>query len=221
MKKKLSENRLPVTTVVNNYHKKRIATLLCTLFLILSVGCNLPDTSDSNISKSDDSQSNTAFSKNKEAIQTVLTREFTCPDKDLIDILNRMKSEGKITIIGKDVENPVYVNNTELENKLHELYGPNFNDKAYDSFISKYAIPNSTIADQYGYQITVEKVDVKQDEKDSIGYSFVIYLNYGKNEEDRINGEVTGSAQCLEEGKISYIRFVDDSGMTRKMLENK
>ncbi len=221
MKKKLSENQLPVATVVNNYRKKQIATLLCALFLILSVGCNQPNISDSNISKSDDSQSNTSFSKNKEAIQTVLTRGFTCPDKDLIDILNRMKSEGNMTTIGKDVENPVYVNDTELENKLYELYGPYFTDKAYDSFISKYAITNSTIADQYGYQIKVEKVDVIQDEKDSISYSFIIYLNYGKNEEDRINGEVTGSAQCLEEGKISYIRFVDDSGMTKNILENK
>lgn len=220
MEKKLLENRPSVTTILN-YWKKQITALLCTLFLILLVGCNNPDASDSNIHKSDDLQSNTAFSKNKEAIQTVLTRGFTCPDKDLIDILNRMKSEGNMTTIGKDVENPVYVNDTELENKLHELYGPYFTDKAYDSFINKYAIPNSTIADQYGYQITVEKVDVIQDEKDSIGYSFVVYLNYGKNEEDRINGEVTGSAQCLEEGKISYIRFVDDSGMTKKILENK
>ncbi|MDD2494751.1 MAG: hypothetical protein PHE29_06115 [Tissierellia bacterium] len=177
----------------------RILTfLLSLLLLMLLIGCNNLSQIGSDLSQSDN---------NVEAIQTVLKNAFTCPNEEIIYLLEKMKLDEEVSIIGENVEKHNVSKDTLLDKKFREIYGDYFTKNWYNSFVNNYALPNSYIIARYGYDIEVDEVEVKKNDNDPIGYSFVVFLNYGKNKYDRINGEITGSAQCSEEGKISFMRF--------------
>ncbi|MHB8130377.1 MAG: hypothetical protein ACYDEX_15395 [Mobilitalea sp.] len=155
--------------------------------------------------------------KNQEALQTVIYSLFTCPDSDWIQNFQNDKS--------KEAGNEEYIKDSmyskEYLKKLEEIYSPYFTDKMYKRNIPLYVNLNQATAFHINYQVNVDHIDIVQDKKDPRSYTFTIFINYGPVDGKLENTEVTGKAQCLEKGKISFLRFNEDFSSLLMNIENR
>jgi len=144
--------------------------------------------------------------KNQEALQTVISSLFTCPDNNWTE--NSQVERSAETEKEGIVKDSMY--SEEYLKKLEEIYSPYFTEKMYKSFIPLYANLNKSSAFQINYQVAVDHIDFVQDKKDPRSYTFTIFINYGPTGGKLENTEVTGEAQCLEKGKISFLQFYEN-----------
>jgi hypothetical protein len=187
----------PSTTKKRSKHRKVGMLLSIALLSLLVAACSETEPKD----------------KNKVAIQTILKHEFTAPDKEFMSIFN--------DLINQQRNNPgTLPDDTELTNYLEKLYGPHFTEFGYDSHIMIYPLNFQAAADNSGYQITVDKIDVEQSEDRPRDYDFTVHVTYEKDGSDKKKAEITGLAICPEEGKIGKIRYNRDYGEFEKIIKS-
>ena len=174
-------------------------TIMSFLLLGIISGCTSSNTLTS-----------TPQDKNLTTIKTVIDKQFTGPDLKLIEMLT---SKENVTVIGKDGEVTQPKSSTDLEKYYEKIYQPYFTEKMYNSFIAAYASHYQFLANKSGYQIKVDKIDIKEDEKSEGAYEFKVNVLYGKDGSKQKNAEVSGRVDFNKDGKITNIRYLDDGGL--------
>jgi hypothetical protein len=149
--------------------------------------------------------------KNKEVIEAVVTQIFTCPNEELINLYQKMYQQ-MAKIATKSEEEPKTEPNYSslIEDKLKEVYGPYFTDRAYTKFKMKYIINYYVYATAMDYNVTLDRVKIVRSETIPSNYSFIVSVKYGPEGSSLKEMEIEGSAQLYEEpGKLSYIQFIE------------
>ena len=143
--------------------------------------------------------------KNERAIESVLTSLLTCPDIELLQLLELCTLK-----VGPGfIEEPKPEDVVRFDNKINDMFGSYLTEKSLD-YIKTSGLRYHLIADIKGYQMTVENIEINQDQKDPLNYTFAIHLSYTSSNVENKKLIVNGRAQCLEEGKITFIRFSDN-----------
>ncbi|MER2088753.1 MAG: hypothetical protein ABS920_03380 [Sporosarcina sp.] len=188
--------RNPSTTKKRSVHRNVGVLLTLALLSLLVAACSETEPAD----------------KNKVAIQTVLEHEFTAPDKEFMKIFN--------DLINQQRNNPgTPPDDTQFTNYLEKLYGPHFTEFGYASHIMIYPLNFQVAADNSGYQITVDKIDVEQSEDRPRDYDFTVHVKYKKEGGNKKKAEITGLAVLPEEGKIGKIHYNQDYGELEKIIK--
>lgn len=192
---------------MKNKKCKLLIISIVIIFILLISGCNNPD-----IDKEED-----IHEINISAIEHVLKKSLTCPSLNNLDDINP-STEG-ISIIGngdnkvseKQEKNPI-------SEELKSIYEPYFTENYYEKFIGTHAMTFEAAARRAGYKIRVDNINVTTKENDAIGYDFKVNVTYWKDSKEKSTAELSGTAQCLEEGKISYINYFDDGGLLKNIF---
>jgi hypothetical protein len=153
--------------------------------------------------------------KNERAIEAVMTSLLTCPDPELTQLM-----ELCATKIGPGyVEEPKLYDLDRFDNKMKEMFGSYVTEQTLNYIITS-ALQYHSISERKGYEMQVEEIDIIQDKKDSRSYTFTIHLKYTSSAKETKQLDVNGRAQCLEVGKITFLRFSDDFFKNEFMNKN-
>ena len=154
--------------------------------------------------------------KNVVAIQTVLEHEFNAPDKEYI----RMKNDpSNMTIVDQNGLVSAPEEDNEINIYLEDKFKPYFTDFGYSGKVLFLTLHSP--ADNNGYQIAVDKIDVEPVEGRPRDYDFTVHITYQKKDGDKMKTEITGLATCPEEGKIGKIRYNKDYFLFGEILRGK
>lgn len=179
-----------------------LAVMLIIVFAISMTGC------------SDQKAKRDIHKTNKYAIEEVLRKSLTCPN------LNLSELREDVSIIGNDsdinIDSKLFTNGS-LAEELESMYKPFLTEKYFDLFIGKHALSFEIVADRAGYEISVDNIDVVPKENDTTGYDFKVNVTYWKDPAQKSKAEISGIAQCAEEGKISFMNYFDDGGLMNSM----
>ena len=173
----------------SNIEKKNIKSksgmvLLVALTCLLVTGCKQVEPED----------------KNKELIQELLEHELTTPNEKTTVAMNALDAWAEEQKEGGPLSNKYYT-------YLEDTYRQYFTDSGYDRFIKTgQSLVLHLAADEFSYTTTVTSVDIEQNEKMPTIYDFTTQIVYQKENQDKINGEVTGTVIVREDGieKITY-----------------
>lgn len=154
-------------------------------------------------------------SKNERAIKAVVTSLLTSPDIELIQLM-----ELCATKVGQDfIEEPKPEDLERFDNKMKVMFGPYLTENTLH-YIKMSALRYHLITEEKGYETRVEDIEINQDSKDSRNYTFTIHLEYSGTNIQAKKLVVSGRAQCLETGKITFLRFSDDFFKNELMNSN-
>lgn len=153
--------------------------------------------------------------KNERAIEAVITSLLTCPDIELTQLMDL-----NATRIGPGfIEEPKPDVLERFDNKMKEMFGPYLTENTLDYIITS-ALRYHLIAKEKGCEMRVENIEINRDKKDSRNYTFTIHLKYASPTIEEKQLVVNGRAQCLEVGKITFLRFSDDFFKNEFMYSN-
>lgn len=154
-------------------------------------------------------------SKNEKAIKAVMTSLLTGPDTELTRLM-----ELCATRVGPGfVEEPKPEDLERFDNKMKDMFGSYVSEETLN-YIMTSGLQYHFISEEKGYEMRVEEIDINQDKKDSRNYTFTINLKYTNSIKETKQLVVNGRAQCLEAGKITFLRFADDFFMNEFMNSN-
>ncbi|UOQ83432.1 hypothetical protein [Gracilibacillus salinarum] len=151
-----------------------------------------------------------AEDNNITTIKTVLQEQFTGPDLEMINLLEKPENASII----KEEETSPPENPTALDKLLEKKYKTYFTDTMYDKFIGAYAMDFQTSAYYGNYQISVKNIDVKQSESAESSYDFRVNVLYQKEGNKEEKAEISGKAIVNEESRIAKIDYLDDGDLT-------
>ncbi len=154
-------------------------------------------------------------SKDERAIKAVMTSLLTCPDVELTQLmeLNALK-------VGPGfVEEPSPDNVERFNSKMKAMFGAYLSENALD-YIKTSALRYHSIAEENGYKMLVDDIKINQDDKESRNYTFTLHLQYTSPNIEEKQLVVSGRAQCLEVGKITFLSFSDDFFMNEIMYSS-
>lgn len=156
--------------------------------------------------------------KKEDLIQSVVMQVFSCPNEELIKLMNDMNEEIEISNTNKKSTS---LEDFEFFKKLDSIYSPYFTDKCYEDFLNK-RIPYKyhIETDSLGYKMNVTDIEIKQSKNTPTNFDFSINLSYGPEDGEKIKTSINGSAQFADgNDKISFIRFFDDD-LNRELEES-
>ncbi len=154
-------------------------------------------------------------SKNERAIEAVMTSLLTCPDVELTQLMELSSLH-----VGEGfIEEPKVEDVERLNNKINDMFGPYVTEKTL-GYIMYSTLRYHFIAEEKGSEVRVKDIEINQDKKDSRSYTFTVHLNYTSPNMDKNELIVNGRAQCLEPGKISFLRFEDDFYKNEFVIRN-
>lgn len=172
--------------------KKSVAALLPVLLLLLCVGCGEQGT----------------HAEDQAAVTAVVGQLFTAPDKELEEAM-----DASMTVAGAGVPSGQAGAGT-ADALLEKRYGASFTGDALSTFATTYALSYPIDATRQGYTLKAGKVTV---EAAGDSYTFAVSVSYGAQGGEQGKADITGSAQCTAEHKISYFRIQDDGGLSEKL----
>jgi hypothetical protein len=144
-------------------------------------------------------------SKNERAIEAVITSLLTCPDIEL----NQLMELCALKVGPGFIEEPKPDDLERLDIKMKDMFGSYLTENTLD-YIKTSALRYHSITEEKGCEMRVEDIEINQDNKDSRNYTFTIHLKYTSPNIEKKQLVVNGRAQCLEVGKITFLRFSDD-----------
>jgi hypothetical protein len=154
-------------------------------------------------------------SKNERAIEAVITSLLTCPDTELTQLM-----ELCATKVGPGfIEEPKTDDLERFDDKMKDMFGSYLTEDTL-AYIITNALRYHTIAEEKGVEMWVDDIEINHDNKDSRNYTFTIQLNYASPSIGERQLFVSGRAQCLEVGKITFLRFSDDFFKNEYMNNN-
>lgn len=144
-------------------------------------------------------------------IETVLSRIFH-PDEDMIQMYDNWQAMQESITASK-------WNGTQaFPNKEMEAFYDYFTEEGYDSFCRQRLSVACFEAYKSGYELSLEKVDIRQSRFLSGHYTFNAYLNVTGDKDEKDGLRVTGKV-FIEKNthKISYIN-IDKNSMAAALL---
>lgn len=138
--------------------------------------------------------------ENKELIQGLLEHELTTPNEKTTGTMKALDAWIEEQNEGGPFSNEYYT-------YLEDTYKPYFTDSGYDRFTKEaQSLMFHLAADEFNYTTTVTSVDIQQNEEMPTIYNFTTQIVYQKENQDKINGEVRGTAVVHKDGieKITY-----------------
>lgn len=157
--------------------------------------------------------------KDVEAIQTVIEKEFSGPDKEYRELRRAvMLAQNEIADQeGFDalMEEPVYKNYTAY---MEDIYASHFTENGFVNFV------NTTPAFMYSvfdgdYKLAPSDIEITQNDQEPTMYNFMFNVEYTNEEAETTNFGFEGKAMVPEEGKIGTIQFEDKDGLQVKLNE--
>ncbi|PEC49810.1 hypothetical protein [Bacillus sp. AFS096315] len=143
---------------------------------------------------------------NVDAIEQVLIHQFS-DDKVLVKLVESGESA---TVIGSDGKVTQPKNPTKLETYYKKLYGAYFTKNAFNAFVSVHAFRYVMLAHDYNYIMSVHTMDISEDNSTKGAYDFLVHIELEKDGKNK-NADVTGRVNFNNEGKITYIRYDDET----------
>jgi hypothetical protein len=147
-------------------------------------------------------------------INNVLKHQFTGPDKKLVKLLNDPKNA---TIIGGDKETSDTKNPTQLDLYLEEMYKTYFTEEMYSQFIGEYALTYQGLAEWKGYEIKINKIEIKQNKDNGKNYYFTANVKFQSKGSSEKSTAIKGNVHFSEDDKISKFELLSDGGLSDKM----
>jgi hypothetical protein len=143
---------------------------------------------------------------NRESIDALLKIIFISPNKDLVKHIPFTTS-----YTGSDAPEATVGELNQLTDLLMEQYLPYCTEKeSKNLMMASPQVRFQMFTDTYGYQISVDHIEIQQNKTDPRNYDFKVYLLYGPVGSEQTAIIDSGSVQCLEKGKVSYLRFYDN-----------
>ncbi|MGI2326875.1 hypothetical protein [Planococcus sp. YIM B11945] len=155
------------------------------------------------------SQAGTAAKNpSEEAVITVLTHEFTGPDKEFIQIKEELQNkmiEQKTSVLQND--DPKLKEYNAYMNKTYEAY---FSEKGYSRF-KPFAFGYHFLGGEYEMEIKTSQLKKQTENPDT--YAFVLEVDYQTDKGEEKEFEVIGTATVASEGKIEQLDIDEDEGL--------
>ncbi|MBT2583340.1 hypothetical protein [Planococcus sp. ISL-109] len=149
---------------------------------------------------------------NMKTIESVLALQFNGPDAELIDAM--WNPANKKIVDGAEV-------NETFDRYVEEIYGQYFTENELDIFMRVFGTYFISLADIYGYDLSLEDVDIEQSEQVDNRYSFTAEVAYqqagGKEQHSKVEGVVLFST--TEEGKIGKFTYTSDQGLSENLKQ--
>jgi galactitol-specific phosphotransferase system IIB component len=76
-----------------------------------------------------------------------------------------------------------------------------------------------TSASSNNYKINVESIDIKKVDSTDGAYDFIVNVVYNKEDVEEKIAQVSGRAYLYEEGKINYLKYLDDGGLSNALKQ--
>ncbi|MES9683654.1 hypothetical protein ABWK22_12155 [Gottfriedia acidiceleris] len=156
----------------------------------------------------------TTQNKNVMTLKTVLKQQFTGPD-EIFHVLFAPKDN--FTIIEKGGEVTLQNIPTKLEQYAKKHYQKYFTENTFNNFITVHAFRYQLIASTQGYYIKPDGIEIKKVKKTERTYDFKVNVIYEKSGIKQQNAEVSGRVNFNKDGKITFIRYLDDGGLIKAM----
>lgn len=154
--------------------------------------------------------------KNEKAIETVVTSLLTCPD---VELTRLMELSATKVGLGGYIEEPKPEDLELFDNKMKDMFATYLTDNTLD-YIKTSALRYHALTEKKGYEMMVDDIEINQDKNDSRNYTFTVHLKYGSPDNAKKQMVVTGRAQCIEVGKVTFLRFSDDFFFNEFMKSN-
>ena len=184
--------------------KNTISTLLLVFIFLIVAGC----------SQSGEAQENSAADENKEAIQTVIEKEFNGPDKKYRELWEAAMAFQTDEMDEEEYnafqETPEY---QELLNYMEETYAPYFTANAYETFSKTGAFAYSF--SEKDYALKTDDLEITQSENEPTLYNFTFDVNYENESGETGVYSFEGNSIVPEKGKIGKIQFDDQDGLNQ------
>ena len=164
------------------------------------------------------SSSNTLISipqdKNIMTIKTVLKQQFTGPD-DIFHVLFAPKDN--FTIIQKGGDVTLQNIPTKIEKYTKKHYQKYFTENTFNNFMAVHAFRYQFIASTQGYYIKPDGIEINKVKTTEGSYDFKVNVIYEKNGVKQQNAEVSGRVNFNKDGKITFIKYLDDGELITAM----
>ena len=184
--------------------KNTMSTLLLVFIFWIVAGC----------SQSGEAQENSAADENKEAIQTVIEKEFNGPDKKYRELWEAAMAFQTDEMDEEEYnafqETPEY---QELLNYMEETYAPYFTANAYETFSKTGAFAYSF--SEKDYTLKTDDLEITQSENEPTLYNFTFDVNYENESGETGVYSFEGNSIVPEKGKIGKIQFDDQDGLNQ------
>lgn len=154
----------------------------------------------------------TTQDKNITTIKSVLEKQFTGPDLKLVKLY---ESDKNLTVVGTDGKVTQPKSPTKLDKYYEKMYQGYFTENMYNKFITAYAFNYQYLAHNNGYKIKAGDIEIKEDRKTNASYEFKVNVLYEKDGEKQKSAVVSGRVNFSKDGKISYIRYLENSELTK------
>lgn len=132
----------------------------------------------------------------KSTVKSVVYTLFTCPNKEILIAYEAMEKwvsgDEKVNYVGDAVD---------------KLYASYFTETALLDLKRWRATDFTLLCSLLGYTISVDKIDIYQDEKNQYYYHFLAYLSYGKEGIPLKYVIQDGTVLFDENEKIKYLWF--------------
>lgn len=200
-------------TFNSNLFKKKVNYILCLVLASLAfAGCSQEGTVEE--------RETTEVEQSKATIKTVLEKEFTGPNEEVIKLKEEIDEklsekmedaaeEGIVSLSEDDPEQQSYL--SYLEN----TYASYFTEKAFDEFSKTVAFSHHQPGDSY--KINISDVEIFQSENTPTNFKFTVHVNYENPFQESAKYEIGGSTIITEDGKIGKIDFDDKDGLFQKI----
>lgn len=146
--------------------------------------------------------------KNEKAIKAVITSLLTCPDVELNQLMKLCTT--KLGPEPGDIEKPKPEDLERFDNKMKDMFGKYVTNNTLEYIQTSRALGYHVFTEEKRYEMLVEDLEINQDKNDSRNYTFTVHIKYGSPDNEKKQLVVTGRAQCVEVGKITFLKFSDD-----------
>lgn len=149
---------------------------------------------------------------NMETIESVLALQFNGPDEELLEAM--WNPANKKLVDGVEV-------NEAFDRYVADTYGPYFTASELDVFMRVFGTYFISLADIYGYDLSLKDVDIEQSEQVGNRYSFTAKVAFqqagGKKQHAEVEGIVLFST--TETGKIGKFTYTSDQDLSQRLKQ--
>lgn len=157
--------------------------------------------------------------KNKEAIQSVIEKEFNAPDEEYREL--RYAAMENLEDVANQEEFAVYKETPAYKayaDYMEKTYAAYFTESGYANFL------NINPAFMYSvykgfYTLSASDIKINASENEPTLYNFSFQVAHQDESSERSQYKFEGKAVVPKEGKIAEIEFLDTEGLKQKLNE--
>lgn len=123
------------------------------------------------------------------------------------------RTDHKLNKLWAFSEDPL--DNKPLVEYLNKKFN-SFSENGLEHFITSFGFVYPAIAAENGYELSVGKIEVVQDEIETTSYNTVVVVNYKKEGGEEKSAIVKGTAKIID-GPVEELIIVDDGGLKEEL----